>query len=248
MLNQVKPRGGKSTERDSSPGLGAARRASAKEQRSRRSSRVENAALTRDRILSIASRMFADRGFDAVTTRQIASAANVTFPMMYRHFNDKRTLYLAACGSALGRVAEKYLAIVQANGAADARLLSFVAELYKDLLTDPCVYKLVQREILDRDDVGIEKLTKAYFMGQYLAVRQICENLVGKSAGDLGAFNIYMAVFGFVQFRPIGLVVTAGRSKWKDTYSVARMILTLVLPQIDWSKVKDTRGSKNSRK
>src|SRR5262245_231705 len=98
-----------------------------------------------ERILEVASLLFAERGFAAVTTRQIAAGANVKFPVMYRHFHNKRTLYLTAFGSALARADAKYIALLQQPGAPEARLFAFVSGLYDDLLNDPCISKLMQR-------------------------------------------------------------------------------------------------------
>jgi AcrR family transcriptional regulator len=51
--------------------------------------------------------LFAARGYDSVSIRQIANAARVTNPQIYRRFSDKRTLYLSACGSVLGTMASR---------------------------------------------------------------------------------------------------------------------------------------------
>ncbi len=46
----------------------------------------------RDEILEIAARLFAERGFDAVSTRVIAQAAGVSQPTLYSHFHSKHAL------------------------------------------------------------------------------------------------------------------------------------------------------------
>jgi AcrR family transcriptional regulator len=186
--------------------------------------------------------LFAQRGFDAVTTRQIAAGANVKFPVMYRHFHNKRTLYLTAFGSALARTNAKYMTLLQQTGAPERRLFAFVSELYHDLLTDPCISKLMQREILDQDDSGVAKLTEEYFVEPYRLVRSLCADLVGETSAEWTAMLVYIATMGFSQFRPIGQAMAPGRAKWKDASSVARLILALVLPDIDWKRVAAAAG------
>jgi AcrR family transcriptional regulator len=199
--------------------------------------RAERSAVVRDRILSVAARMFAERGFDSVTTREIAKEAKITFPVMYRQFHDKRGLYLAACGSVLGRLSGKYSAVLSDsdNKRPESRLLGFVSRMYADLLNDTCVFKLMQREILDRDDRGIEQLTRAYFFEPYNVVKQICVDLVGPDEGEYAALAIYVVTFGFIQFRPIGQVIS--NLRWRDSDAMARRILRQVLPATDWSAV-----------
>jgi AcrR family transcriptional regulator len=46
-------------------------------------------------IVEAAGRLFGERGYDATRLDDIAAAAGVTKPILYRHFGDKRALYLA---------------------------------------------------------------------------------------------------------------------------------------------------------
>jgi AcrR family transcriptional regulator len=57
----------------------------------RRLPTVERRAL----IVEAAGRLFGDRGYDSTRLDDVAAAAGVTKPILYRHFDDKRALYLA---------------------------------------------------------------------------------------------------------------------------------------------------------
>jgi AcrR family transcriptional regulator len=46
-------------------------------------------------IVEAAGRLFGERGYDATRLDDIAAAAGVTKPILYRHFDTKRALYLA---------------------------------------------------------------------------------------------------------------------------------------------------------
>ena len=50
---------------------------------------------TRDRLLDAGTRLFAERGYDAVTAAEIADAAGVTERTFFRHFPTKADLVLA---------------------------------------------------------------------------------------------------------------------------------------------------------
>ncbi len=50
---------------------------------------------TRERILDQAERLFADKGFDGVTVRQITTAAGTNLAAVNYHFGSKQKLYLA---------------------------------------------------------------------------------------------------------------------------------------------------------
>ncbi len=49
----------------------------------------------RELVLEAAGRLFGERGYAGTTLDQIAAAAEVTKPILYRHFASKKALYLA---------------------------------------------------------------------------------------------------------------------------------------------------------
>lgn len=53
------------------------------------------AAKRREQLLDTAAKLFAVHGYAGATTSQIARAAGVTEPIIYRHFQSKRDLFIA---------------------------------------------------------------------------------------------------------------------------------------------------------
>src|SRR4051812_48479064 len=49
----------------------------------------------REQLIEVATKLFADSGYDATTTAAIADAAGVTEPILYRHFKSKQELFVA---------------------------------------------------------------------------------------------------------------------------------------------------------
>jgi AcrR family transcriptional regulator len=68
---------------------------------------------TRKRLLDVATRLFSDRGFEGVTTREIAADANTTLPSIRHHFGSKEGLYQAVIASIAEEMA-KHLSPVSA--------------------------------------------------------------------------------------------------------------------------------------
>ena len=48
---------------------------------------------TREKILDTAIQLFAEKGFNGTTTKEIAEAAEVNESLIFRHFSTKRELY-----------------------------------------------------------------------------------------------------------------------------------------------------------
>ena len=103
---------------------------------------------TRAAILDHAERIFAQRGFDATTLGEIASAAGIRAPSLYEYFDSKERLYDAM----LERACEPLFAILdtyagQAGGEVDPRpnLLAKVLKVFRER---PHLPRLMHQEAL----------------------------------------------------------------------------------------------------
>ncbi|KUO94586.1 TetR/AcrR family transcriptional regulator [Ferroacidibacillus organovorans] len=56
----------------------------------------EQTELTADRILSVATQLFIEHGYESVSTETVAAACGVTKAMVYYYFQSKANLFLAA--------------------------------------------------------------------------------------------------------------------------------------------------------
>lgn len=68
--------------------------------------RVRNPERTRRTVLEAAEQLFAERGFDGVSMRDIGDASGVSQPLIHHHFGSKEELY----GAVLRRSADDYAA------------------------------------------------------------------------------------------------------------------------------------------
>lgn len=66
----------------------------------------------REQLLDTAAKVFAEHGYNGATTAELARAAGVTEPIIYRHFTSKRDLFIALVdrtGEETIRLWEKHL-------------------------------------------------------------------------------------------------------------------------------------------
>jgi AcrR family transcriptional regulator len=73
-------------------------------------------------IVEAGGRLFGERGYDATRLDDIAAAAGVTKPILYRHFDAKRALYLALLERHRDDLASFAAMIDAAEGTRDERL------------------------------------------------------------------------------------------------------------------------------
>jgi len=67
---------------------------------------------TRDRILDVAERLFAEKGFEGTSVREITSAAGANVASVNYHFGGKDNLYREVCRRRLSRLREQRISNV----------------------------------------------------------------------------------------------------------------------------------------
>jgi AcrR family transcriptional regulator len=117
----------------------------------------------RAQLLDTAAALFAARGYARTTTAELAKAAGVTEPIIYRHFDSKKKLFIAL----IERTGAETIAHWEARlaGAKDA------AERLRRLLSDnPMVedsgrmgYRTLMQAITEVDDAAIRRAIASHF-------------------------------------------------------------------------------------
>jgi len=105
-------------------------------------------AETRERLLEAARRLFAERGFEDVTVREICRAAGANLALVNYYFGDKLGLYLEVVNQAIAAVRGFNSSAMNAPEGSDAeeRLRHFVRGLLSQIIqfrsgdTDPVPY------------------------------------------------------------------------------------------------------------
>jgi AcrR family transcriptional regulator len=89
-----------------------------------RERRNENGRETQARILAVAEALFAERGIDAVSTRDITQAAGTNAAAIHYHFGSRHDLIVALIerrAGELGVARDRYLDALDASGTLDLR-------------------------------------------------------------------------------------------------------------------------------
>jgi TetR/AcrR family transcriptional regulator len=135
---------------------------------------------TATRILDIAEQLFAERGFAAVSVREIAGRVGLNQASLYNHFPSKQALYEAVLERGLRPILELLGAGAEAlhtPEAGDALLERLVDQLWRT----PHLPKLVQREVLD-DGEYFERIAARWLRPIYEQGRRAMEAMPLESA------------------------------------------------------------------
>jgi AcrR family transcriptional regulator len=85
-------------------------------------------------IVDAACRLFSEKGFRGVTTRELAAAVGVSEPVLYEHFRTKRDLYNA---------------IIEAKASQGIEVVNRISEQFRKTDDDRAFFGALARSILD---------------------------------------------------------------------------------------------------
>ena len=101
---------------------------------------------TRQKVLEAARALFAERGYEPATIRDIARAAGMSTGAVFANFQDKAELFEAVLGEEMDTAAATLRAGAQVEGAVQARLLAALSAGYADTLNRlPLIQAIVAR-------------------------------------------------------------------------------------------------------
>ena len=151
---------------------------------------------TEEDILELSIPLFAQRGYDGVSMRDIASAAGLTPAALYYHFPDKDHLYLNAVAKEFAEKAAPLKCALEGPGDAWARLEAFVTETAQLLAAEKDFLRLMQWVQIDNDDTRNRKLAEHVFEPLFTSVYEL--------AGELGpnhdAYMLTISIFSLIVF------------------------------------------------
>ena len=94
----------------------------------------------RDRILSAAARLYALRGYEGTSMREIAAAAGVTKPLIYYHFESKQNLFSSLLRESLASCRTQGCEILHGDSSCAEMLRSFLRSHVAIAREKPAVY------------------------------------------------------------------------------------------------------------
>ena len=108
---------------------------------------------TRERLLSTAERMFAERGFSKVTIREICKSARANVAAVNYHFNGKKGLYDEVVRSAIKTMQTTTEAIREAGSgrSGEEQIAAYISIFLRRVVAarDSWIHQLMMRELSD---------------------------------------------------------------------------------------------------
>jgi AcrR family transcriptional regulator len=116
--------------------------------------RARNKAERRRRIKAAARAVFAEKGFDAATTREIAARAGIANGTLFLYAPDKVDLLMMIVNDELDPLTQASLAVLSADRPLLAQMMEFFGDRYEYWARDPRLSRSLVRETFNHDAFG----------------------------------------------------------------------------------------------
>jgi AcrR family transcriptional regulator len=152
---------------------------------------------TRDRLLRAAEQLFAERGFKAVTVREICQAARANVAAVNYHFGDKLGLYREVIQTAIDAMRQATDAARAAGDGKppDEQLRLYVGIFLRRLLASghESINKLISREITDPTP-ALDELVEQGVRPRIEYLSSLISRMIGCDARDARVLRCVISV------------------------------------------------------
>lgn len=166
-------------------------------------------------LLAHAKQLFMRLGYRDTTTEKIAAAAGVTEPVLYRHFDSKKALFLEVLREVRAATLGRWEA--ETSGVQDPLAkLHAVMDRYLGATREHAVeFRVMHRTLVESDDDEIVALLRSFYLeSEALLARVIAE---GQQTGvfrrsldpRVGAWELIRTALGYTLTLPLGVPLYA---------------------------------------
>lgn len=188
-------------------------------------------ARTEKKLLTVATRVFAEHGFADVGMRDIAREANMTASKIYQFFPDKQALYERCCEQIFERYSGEVEQTISGLKTPAEQLRAYTEALCEYLLSDRSLSLLLQRQLLDQDEMGFDRLTGRNFRTNFRRVSNWIAALIGEETAAMRAYSLFAFSNGLVFSRVIAKVAHRKLSSLQTSAKISRLVLSTVIPE-----------------
>jgi AcrR family transcriptional regulator len=184
-------------------------------QRRRSDVRRSTARLTRaDRkrqLLAHAKHLFVTQGYHATTTEKIAQAAGVTEPVLYRHFDSKKVLFLEVLEEIRAATLQRWHAETSSLTDPLAKLHAITDMYLGSTRAHAVEFRIMHRTLVETDDEEIVALLRSFYLDSETLLAQIIAE--GQQTGvfrrsldpRVGAWELIRTALGYTLTLPLGI-------------------------------------------
>ena len=162
-------------------------------------------------LLSHAKQLFVTLGYQATTTDKIARAAGVSEPVLYRHFESKKALFLEVLQEIREATVERWRRETAVLSDPLAKLHAIV-DIYLGATREHALeLRVVHRTLMETDDEEISAFLRSWYLDNEAVIAQVIKE--GQQTGVFrrslnprdGAWELIRSGLGYSLTQPLGI-------------------------------------------
>ena len=190
-------------------------------------------------VVTAASRLFAEIGYQGTTVRAVAVDAGVALPVIYWFFPTKHDLYAECCCRQL-KADLQVIGKPLSSFTDPHEILCAFAMLLSDRHLHCQLTKIIHRVLLDRDMPVIKMLSDIFFDSEAFRLpSKACQAIVGKRQAELKLFTLFSLVTGHIEHEPFWrFSSTYQKAQDIKPATIALYVLSTIFPNTcNWAQV-----------
>jgi len=184
---------------------------------------------SKEKILLMAKKMFAEKGFSEVTMRGLAKAVNMSVAAIYHHFPDKNTLYLETVQYAFSDKAMIFSEVWMLDSSVEKKLELFVSSLIQILQSDHEFHRLIQREILAGNTEIMKMLAEDVFKEQFCFLLSLMKEIAPEKDAHLSAISVLSLCKHHIEMQPLRRYLPEWDKQHEQPEVIAKHVIGLLL-------------------
>jgi AcrR family transcriptional regulator len=190
------------------------------------------AAQRREQLLDTAALLFAKSGYARTTTAELARAAGITEPVLYRHFASKRHLFIDLLDRTGNEVIAGWEKQLSEAGSPAERIQILLGANPMTTNQGKGAYRVVVQGLTEIEDREIRKAIKRHisrlhaFLVEQLTDARKSGQLVARADVELIAYLLMHLALGYGLIAPIGV---PGHRKKASGEHIVRLLKTLLV-------------------
>ncbi len=191
-----------------------------------------NAADRRRQLLDVAKRLFAQNGYKLATTANIAKAANVTEPILYRHFASKKNLFLEVINEIRRETLDRWREMAATTDDPQEALRLIASSFQHAMQKHVLEYRVAHRALAEVNDPDVMEVLRAFYSDEAEFFTDLIRKgqATGRFRTDvdarLAAWALIHQALAFSLTEPLGLALFQEPNHYERTVEVALRIIT----------------------
>jgi AcrR family transcriptional regulator len=194
--------------------------------------KAPSAAAGRERLLRTAESLFAEQGYDSISTKLLAQTAGLTIGALYHHFASKLELYQETLRDALSRLPAVPADLLAPNGQPDRQLTELVEWFSALIAGDSPGAALLRRELL-APHLDCPLSDFELFVAPLERFRALMAELAPQADVELVEGAIISLTFGFANMKGLLRLLPALQERLRSPQEIARQVTSLVFTGLD---------------